>query len=87
MASGQLNARHWIGGEWVDSEGRLDSVNPATGETIGTYASGGEAEATKAIAVAKQAFLNSNWRENRRLRAKAIIEMADCFEARMDDLV
>src|SRR5258708_18420395 len=87
MTSGQLNARHWIGGEWVDSKERLDSINPATGETIGTYANGGEAEATKAIAIAKQAFLDTDWRENRRLRAKAINEMADRFEARMDDLV
>src|SRR6266851_5274579 len=87
MAPGQLNARHWIGGEWIDSKDRLDSINPATGETIGTYASGGEAEATKAIAIAKQVFLNTNWRDNRRLRAKAINEMADRFEARMDDLV
>ena len=86
MTSGQLNARHWIGGEWVDSKERLDSINPATGETIGTYANGGEAEATKAIAIAKQAFLDTDWRENRRLRAKAINEMADRFEARMDDL-
>jgi len=54
MAPGQLNARHWIGGEWIDSKERLDSINPATGETIGTYANGGEAEATKAIAVAKR---------------------------------
>jgi betaine-aldehyde dehydrogenase len=87
MTSGQLNARHWIGGEWVDSKERVDSINPAIGETIGTYANGGEAEATRAIAIAKQAFLDTNWRENRRLRAKAINEMADRFEARRDDLV
>jgi betaine-aldehyde dehydrogenase len=87
MTSGQLNARHWIGGEWVDSKDRLDSINPATGEAIGAYANGGEAEATKAIAIAKQAFLDTEWHENRRLRAKAINEMADRFEARMPDLV
>ena len=85
MAPGQLNARHWIGGEWIDSKDRLDSINPATGETIGIYANGGEAEATKAIAIAKQAFLDTDWRDDRRLRAKAINEMADRFEARMPD--
>jgi betaine-aldehyde dehydrogenase len=77
MTTGRLNARHWIGGEWVDSKDRLDSFNPATGETIGMYADGGETEATLAIAVAKKAFLGSDWRENRRLRARAINEMAD----------
>jgi hypothetical protein len=52
--------RKEAGGEWIDSKDRLDSINSATGETIGTYASGGEAEATKAIAIAKQAFLDTD---------------------------
>ena len=82
-----LNARHWIGGEWVDSAKRLDSINPATGETIGSFADGGAAEAEQAIAVARRAFVESDWKENRRLRAKAINEMADLFEAQAEDLV
>ncbi len=87
MALPSLAARHWIGGEWIDSATRLDSRNPATGEVIGSYADGGEAEAARAIAVAKQTFAESTWREDRRLRARAINEMADRFEARLDDLV
>lgn len=87
MTSELLAARHWIGGDWIDSQTRLDSINPATGETIGTYADAGESEATQAIAVARQAFLGTEWRENRRLRARAINEMADRFEARMEDLI
>jgi betaine-aldehyde dehydrogenase len=83
----QLSARHWIGGEWVDSVTRLDSINPAASETIGTYANASAIEVTQAIAVARQAFFQTDWKENRRLRAKAINEMADRFEARMDDLV
>jgi acyl-CoA reductase-like NAD-dependent aldehyde dehydrogenase len=42
-------AKHWIGGEWVDSEHHGDSVNPATGEIICRYARGGAAEAQRAI--------------------------------------
>lgn len=87
MTSAPLSAHHWIGGDWIDTQTRLDSINPATGETIGTYADAGEAEATLAIAVARQAFLGTEWRENRRLRARAINEMADRFEARMEDLI
>ncbi|MGV8921487.1 MAG: aldehyde dehydrogenase family protein [Pseudomonas sp.] len=82
-----LSARHWIGGEWVDSATRLDSINPATGEVIGTYADGGEAEAVQAIEIARVAFAETDWRENRRLRAKVINAMADAFEARLEDLV
>ena len=85
--NGQLEARHWIGGEWVASEEWSDSFNPATGEKIGTYCEAGAKEAHQAISVARQAFLETEWRGDRRLRAKAINEMADRFEERTDDLV
>ena len=88
-ASGRLgdHARHWIGGEWTDSQGRGESFDPATGERIGTYADAGAAEAERAIAVALKAFRESAWRGDRRLRAKALNEMADRFEARTDELI
>jgi betaine-aldehyde dehydrogenase len=86
MAS-QLLARHWIDGDWVDSGERAQSIDPATGETIGTYTEAGEAEAKRAIAAALRTFRETEWRENRRLRAKAINEMADRFEARANDLI
>ena len=38
-------ARHWIDGRWRDSAKHKDSINPATGEVIGTYAVAGEDEA------------------------------------------
>jgi acyl-CoA reductase-like NAD-dependent aldehyde dehydrogenase len=34
-------AMHWIDGKWVDSDEHRDSVNPATGEVVGSYAMGG----------------------------------------------
>jgi betaine-aldehyde dehydrogenase len=83
----QLHARHWIDGEWVDSPEEAQSIDPATGETIGTYTEAGEAEAKRAIAAALRAFRETDWRGDRRLRAKAINEMADRFEARTNDLV
>lgn len=33
-------AIHWIGGEWLDSGEHRESINPATGEVIGSYAMG-----------------------------------------------
>src|SRR5215469_17590453 len=86
MAS-QLSSHHWIDGEWVDGQTQAQSINPATGDVIGTYSEAGEAEAKRAIAVALKAFRETDWRENRHLRAKVINEMADRFEARTDDLV
>jgi betaine-aldehyde dehydrogenase len=80
-------ARHWIGGEWVDSQQRMESINPATGETIGTYTEAGAAEATRAIAAALKVFRETDWPKNRGLRAKVLNDMADRFEARAEDLV
>lgn len=30
-------AKHWIGGQWLDSGEHRESINPATGEVIGSY--------------------------------------------------
>ena len=87
MTSTNLHARNWIAGEWDGSGTPADSFDPATGEVIGTYADAGEAEAARAIAAAAEAFRSGPWRHDRRLRAEALNEMADRFEARADDLV
>jgi betaine-aldehyde dehydrogenase len=79
-------AKHWIGGEWVDSEHHGDSFNPATGEIIGRYARGSAAEAQRAIDEAKRAFREEDWAKNRTLRAQVLNAMADRFEARAEEL-
>jgi betaine-aldehyde dehydrogenase len=80
-------ARHWIDGEWMDGGERAQSINPANGEPIGSYTEAGEAQAGRAIAAALRAFRETPWRGDRRLRARAINEMADRFEARTEDLI
>jgi betaine-aldehyde dehydrogenase len=80
-------AQHWIDGEWVDGGERAQSINPANGELIGSYTEAGEAQAQRAIAAALRAFRETPWRGDRRLRARALNEMADRFEARTDDLI
>ncbi|CAM3652005.1 aldehyde dehydrogenase family protein [Sphingobacterium prati] len=79
-------ALNWINGEWVDSAIHKDSINPATGEKIGVYADGGQAEALKAITVAKEVYKNSDWKHNRHLRYKVLNELADAFEANTERL-
>src|ERR1700739_4303147 len=83
----KIFARHWIGGERVETTKRMESINPANGETIGTYTEAGKAEATRAIAAALKAFRETDWQKNRCLRAKVLNDMADRFEARAEDLV
>jgi betaine-aldehyde dehydrogenase len=80
-------ALHWIDGGWVDSEEHHDSVDPATGETIGSYAMGSAADAELAVRAAKQAFENTTWRTDRLLRSRVLTRMADRFAERADDLV
>lgn len=81
------HARHWIGGKWVDSPSCQESRNPATGEKIGTYADAGEEEVAQAIHSAVEAFRAGQWRNDRRLRARAINEMADRFEASAKEVI
>ncbi len=88
MSTGAASvAMHWIDGQWADSDEHRDSVNPATGERIGSYAMGGPKEAQAAIEVAKRAFADPAWRTNQLLRARVLNRMADRFEQRTDDLV
>ena len=80
-------AMHWIDGQWVDSDEHRDSVNPATGEAIGSFAMGTPKEAQAAIEAAGRAFADTTWRTDRMLRARVLNRMADRFERRTDDLV
>lgn len=80
-------AMNWIEGQWVDSSKRTRSFDPATGEPIGTYADASLSDAEAAVAAAVKTFVNTDWKENRRLRAKVLNQIADRFEARAEDLI
>lgn len=79
-------AQHWIGGEWVGSDAVAESINPASGEVLGQWYDGGEAEAGAAVAAARQAFESSPWSRDRVLRHRALTEMAEHFDAHAEEL-
>jgi betaine-aldehyde dehydrogenase len=79
-------AEHWIDGEWVGSDAVSESINPATGAVLGRWADGGEAEARAAIAAARRAFESTSWSRDRGLRHQALSEMADRFDAHIEEL-
>jgi betaine-aldehyde dehydrogenase len=79
-------AMHWIGGQWLDSGEHRESINPATGEVIGSYAMGGRKEAELAVNAALRAFRETDWKDNRSLRARVLNAMAARFEARAEHL-
>jgi betaine-aldehyde dehydrogenase len=84
--SGADIAQHWIDGEWTGSDSVSESINPATGEVLGRWADGGEAEARAAVAAARRAFETSPWARDRNLRNRALLEMAEAFDAHAEEL-
>lgn len=80
-------ALNWIGGRWTDSDTHKESVDPATGERIGTFAAATRADVERAIEAAGEAFRTTPWRTDRHLRHRVLNAMADRMEARRDDLI
>ncbi|MET9790351.1 aldehyde dehydrogenase family protein [Streptomyces canus] len=85
--TGLPHARHYIAGQWTDSAQRTESLNPATGEVLGTFADGGAEEARAGIAAARLAFDTTDWSRDRHLRAKALFEMAGLLEERREEFI
>ncbi|MFG2297238.1 gamma-aminobutyraldehyde dehydrogenase [Streptomyces sp. NPDC048603] len=80
--------RNYIGGEFKDAaDGRTtEVVNPATGEVYATAPLSGQADVDAAMAAAAAAF--PGWRDTTPAeRQKALLKIADAFEARAEELV
>jgi betaine-aldehyde dehydrogenase len=80
-------AKHWIGGQWIDSEKHGTSINPCTNEPIGLYADGGLKEAQQAVKAASKAFSETLWKSDHALRSKVLLTIADTIEANSEALV
>ncbi|QHK18556.1 aldehyde dehydrogenase family protein [Pseudarthrobacter psychrotolerans] len=80
-------ALHFIDGGLVGSEREGESLSPATGEVLGTFADADGAEGQHAIDAALKAFHATPWSTDRHLRHKVLNQMADAFEARMEEFV
>lgn len=85
-ATTTLAGRNLIAGEWSDSGELLETASPSTGQVLGTYASAGQNEAAAAITAARDTFDNSEWSRDPRVRSRAISELADRLEARVDEV-
>jgi betaine-aldehyde dehydrogenase len=78
-------ARHLIDGQWLESEDRRESINPATGESIGQYSLAGRLEAELAVTAALRSFRDTDWKTNRSRRSRVLNNLADSFEARAEE--
>ena len=78
-----------IGGAWVDavSGKRLDSIDPATGQVIGTIPAGSRADVDLAVKAARESFEKGVWRDKTPdERARVLWKIADLIEANIDEL-
>ncbi|MFC0507082.1 aldehyde dehydrogenase family protein [Micromonospora costi] len=78
--------RNLIDGKWSDAGSVHESVNPSTGDVVGTFYSAGRAEGEAAIAAARTAFDTTDWSRSAALRARALYELADRLAERVPTL-
>lgn len=80
-------ALNYIDGKWVDTDDHRPSLDPATGEAIGTFAFADRSHVQAAIGAARKAFVESSWRHDRRLRARVLNSMADRVDEHRNQLI
>lgn len=78
--------RNFIAGQWSESGEQAESISPSTGLALGTYASAGKQEVLTAIASARETFDSTNWSRDPRVRSRAINELADRLDERVDEV-
>lgn len=80
-------SKHWIGGSWVDSDGRdcFEVKSPATGEHLGQVAAGTSGDVDRAVRMANLAFPKLAAMTPFE-RARACHRIAEAIEKRRDEL-
>jgi aldehyde dehydrogenase (NAD+) len=79
----------YVDGEWTSEEavGRIDVIDPATEQSIGSVPEGSTKAAVQAITAARRAFDHGPWPWMRPAqRAAALVRMAEALESRAGDL-
>ena len=80
---------HFIGGEWVDStsEERIEVLNPATEEIIGTIPAGTTDDVDQAVAAARKAHEMGQWRRMPVSdRARIVRKVGELMMQRRDEI-
>ena len=78
----------YIGGEWQEATdgGRLESINPSTGEHLGEVPLATEADVDRAVRAARRAFEAEWGGMPMRERADYLLRLADRLHAHRDEL-
>jgi aldehyde dehydrogenase (NAD+) len=87
-AAARAEARMLIGGELREarSGGRFDNVSPATGKVLGSTAAATSDDMDAAIGAARRAFDDTDWKSNRALRKRCLLQLQDALEHEREDL-
>ncbi|HEY0489368.1 MAG TPA: aldehyde dehydrogenase family protein [Telluria sp.] len=82
----RMRALNLIGGQWQPASGGRegDSINPANGREIGTFAASGTADARQAVDEARRAFAGGGLSRDPAQRAALLLRWAERLEARGD---
>src|SRR4051812_25362968 len=77
-----------IDGELVDAEGgrTFETVNPATGEVLGTASDASLADAQRAIAAARRAFDTTTWATDHAFRASCLRQLHEALVRNTEEL-
>lgn len=81
-----VTGRNLVAGEWDNNGENFNSVSPSTGKVLGTFVSASEDAAQTAIDAARRIFDTTDWSRDARSRSRALTELADNLEARIEEV-
>ena len=83
------NTQAFIDGQYCDAadDAKLENLNPATGEIIGTFSHCGAADVDRAVAAARRVFNQGTWsRAAPEYRKEILLKLADLVEKNKNEL-
>lgn len=88
MKTGVKGVENYIGGKWRKSvtDRVMQSVNPATGETVGYSQESGLEDIQQAIGAAKFAFQKTDWRSNSSRRSDALMQWSMKLKEKKEEI-
>lgn len=87
-AAAKAEARMLIDGELREarSGARFDNLSPATGKVLGGTAAAAAHDMDAAIGAARRAFDDTDWKSNRQLRKRCLLQLQEALEREREEL-
>ncbi len=87
-AAARAESRMLIDGELCEaqSSARFDNLSPATGKALGSTAAAGSHDMGVAIGAARRAFDETDWKSNRALRKRCLLQLQEALEREREEL-